>query len=175
MPSGGVSLALGGGGEVRLRPATPEDYEEMVLVYASTREPELAQVTWWDDEQKLAFCRMQYHAQKQEYDARYPDAQYDVIVLEGRTAGRVWVGRDADEIHMLDITVLPWAQGRGIGTAVVKTLIEEARASGQHLRHMVFVMNEGARRLYERLGFVVFEEVGDTHLHMEWRGGREEQ
>ena len=148
MPSGGVSVGLGGGGEVVLRPATPEDYEEMVLVYASTREPELAQVTWWDD------------AQKTEYDARYPDAQYDVIVLEGRTAGRVWIGRDADEIHMLDITVLPWAQGRGVGTAIVKTLVEEARASGKHLRHMVFVLNEGARRLYERLGFVVFDEAG---------------
>ncbi|HEX7317147.1 MAG TPA: GNAT family N-acetyltransferase [Pyrinomonadaceae bacterium] len=174
MPSGGVSVGLDGGGEVVLRPATPEDYEEMVLVYASTREAELAQVTWWDDAQKLAFCRMQYHAQKLEYDARYPDAQYDVILLEGRTAGRVWIGRDDDEIHMLDITVLPWAQGRGVGTALIKRLIEEARASGKHLRHMVFIMNEGARRLYERLGFVVIEEVGGTHLHMEWRGGTEE-
>ena len=174
MPSSGVSVGLGGGGEVVLRPATPEDYEEMALVYASTRAAELAQVTWWDDEQKLAFCRMQYDAQKTEYDARYPDAQYDLILLDGRTAGRFWVGRDDDEIHMLDITVLPWAQGRGVGTAIVKTLIEEARASGKHLRHMVFVLNEGARRLYERLGFVVFEEVGGTHLHMEWRGGSEE-
>jgi RimJ/RimL family protein N-acetyltransferase len=34
---------------------------------------------------------------------------------------------------------------------------------------MVFVMNEGARRLYERLGFVAFEEVG-PYIHMEWRG-----
>lgn len=34
---------------------------------------------------------------------------------------------------------------------------------------MVLVMNEGARRLYERLGFVVFEEVGGAYLHMEWR------
>lgn len=174
MSSGGVSFALGGGEEVVLRPATPDDYEEMVRVYASTREAELAQVTWWDDAQKLAFCRMQYHAQKAEYDARYPNAQYDVILLEGRPAGRVWVGRDDVEIHMLDITVLPWAQGRGVGTAVVKTLIGEARASGKRLRHMVFVLNEGARRLYERLGFVVFEEIGDTHLHMEWRGGSDE-
>ncbi len=36
---------------------------------------------------------------------------------------------------------------------------------------MVFVMNEGARRFYERHGFVVFEEVGGAYLHMEWRGG----
>ena len=169
--SGGARFETADGREFVLRPATPEDYEEMVGVYASTRAAELAQVTWWDDAQKLAFCRMQYHAQKAEYDARYPDAQYDLILLEGRTAGRLWIGRDDEEIHMLDITVLPWAQGRGVGAALVRGLIEEARASGVRLRHMVFVMNEGARRLYERLGFVVFEEVMGTHLHMEWRGG----
>jgi ribosomal protein S18 acetylase RimI-like enzyme len=172
--SGGVRFETAGGREFFLRPVTPEDYEEMVGVYASTRAAELAQVTWWDDAQKLAFCRMQYHAQKSEYDARYPDAQYDVIMLEGRTAGRFWVGRDDEQIRMLDVTILPWAQGRGVGTALVLSLIEEARASGKLLRHMVFVLNEGARRLYERLGFVVFEEVGGSHLHMEWRAGADE-
>ena len=169
MSSVGARFETADGREVALRPATPEDYEELVGVYASTRAAELAQVTWWDDAQKLAFCRMQHDAQKKEYDARYPEAQYDVVVLEGRTAGRLWVGRDDEKIHMLDVTVLPWAQGQGLGTALVLSLIEEARASGKRLRHMVFVMNDGARRLYERLGFVVFEEVLGTHLHMEWR------
>jgi ribosomal protein S18 acetylase RimI-like enzyme len=169
MSSGGVKFETEGGREVALSPATPEAYEDLVGVYASTRAAELAQVTWWDDAQKLAFCRMQYDAQKAEYDARYPDAQYDVILLEGRTAGRFWVGRGEDEIRLLDIALLPWAQGQGVGTVLVRSLIEEARASGKRLRHMVFVMNEGARRLYERLGFVVFEEVGGTYLHMEWR------
>jgi GNAT superfamily N-acetyltransferase len=169
MSNVGARFEVGGGREVLLRRATPEDYEELVGVYASTRAAELAQVTWWDDAQKLAFCRMQYDAQKAEYDARYPDAQYDVILLEGRTAGRLWIGRDDEQIRLLDIALLPWAQGQGVGTVLVRSLIEEARATGKRLRHMVFIMNEGARRLYERLGFVVFEEAGGTHLHMEWR------
>ena len=172
--SGGVRAETAGGREFRLRPVSPEDYEEMVGVYASTRAAEMEQVTWWDDAQKLAFCRMQYDAQKTEYDARYPEAQYDVIVIDGRTAGRFWVGRDDEQIRALDITLLPWAQGQGVGTALVRALIEEARVSGKRLRHMVFVMNEGARRLYERLGFVVFEEVGGAYLHMEWRPGSDE-
>ena len=90
--SGGVRFETAGGREFFLRPVTPDDYKEMVGVYASTRAAELAQVTWWDDAMKLAFCRMQHDAQKKEYDARYPEAQYDVIVLEGRTAGRLWDG-----------------------------------------------------------------------------------
>ena len=173
MSSGGMSFDVGGGREVALRPTNDDDYEELVRIYASTRAPELEQVTWWDDEQKLAFCRMQYDAQKAEYELHYPGAQYDLVLLDGRTAGRLWAYRDEDEIRLLDIVVLPWAQRQGVGTALVRSLIEEARASGRRLRHVVFIENEGARRLYERLGFEVFEEVGGAYLHMEWRGDKE--
>ena len=170
MLNDGEAIELAGGGVVTLRPATAEDHEDMVRVYASTRADELAQVTWWDDAQKLAFCRTQYEAQKSEYDARFPEAEYDVIVLEGRTAGRVWIGRDEREIRLLDIALLPWARNRGVGTAIFGRLIEEARASGRRLRHMVFVLNLDALRFYERLGFVVFEDLGG-YKHMEWRPG----
>ncbi|HLM57530.1 MAG TPA: GNAT family N-acetyltransferase [Pyrinomonadaceae bacterium] len=167
MLRGGEGIELAGGGVVTLRPVTGEDYEEMVRVYASTRADELALVPW-DDAQKLAFCRMQYEAQKKDYDARFPEAEYDVLMLDGRTAGRVWIGRDEQEIRLLDIALLPWAQNRGVATAIFGRLIEEARASGRRLRHMVFVTNLDALRLYERLGFVVFEDVRG-YKHMEWR------
>ena len=165
LSSGGVIEA--GGLKVVLRPAVEADYEELVRVYASTRAAELAQVTWWDDEQKLAFCRAQYDAQKEEYDARFPGAEYDVIELEGRTVGRVWIGRAVDEIRLLDIALLPETQRRGLGAAIIGALIEEARASDKRLRHMVFMLNTDARRFYERLGFHVFEDIGG-YLHMEW-------
>jgi GNAT superfamily N-acetyltransferase len=152
---------------VVLRPAAAADYEDLVRVYASTRAAELAQVTWWDDDQKLAFCRSQYDAQKEEYDARFPDAEYDVIELEGRTVGRVWVGRAEKEIRLLDIALFPEAQRHGLGSAIFGALIDEARASGKRLRHMVFMLNTDALRFYERLGFRVFEDLGG-YLHMEW-------
>jgi GNAT superfamily N-acetyltransferase len=167
-------LSVGAGGEtvggrkVALRPAAVEDYEELVRIYASTRAGELAQVAWWDDEQKLAFCRSQYDSQKTEYEARYPGAEYDVILLDGRTVGRLWVGRDDEEIRLLDIALLPEEQRHGVGALLVGALIEEARASGKKLRHMVFMLNSGALRFYERLGFQVFEDMGG-YLHMEWR------
>lgn len=172
LSSGGAVFEAGGGRLVSLRPATEEDYEDLVRVYASTRAPELAQVTWWDEGQKLAFCRAQYDAQKAEYSARFPDAEYDVILLDGRTAGRIWIGRAADEIRLLDIALLPEAQRQGIGAVLVGSLIEEARSTGKRLRHMVFMLNTEARRFYERLGFRVLEDLGG-YLHMEWRAGDE--
>lgn len=173
LSDGGAVFEAGGGRRVSLRPATEVDYEDLVRVYASTRAPELAQVTWWDDEQKLAFCRSQYDAQKAEYDARFPDAEYDVILLDGRACGRIWIGRAADEIRLLDIALLPEVQRQGVGAALVGALIEEARSTGKRLRHMVFVLNTEARRFYERLGFRVFEDLGG-YLHMEWRADNDE-
>jgi ribosomal protein S18 acetylase RimI-like enzyme len=168
LTSGGSQFETAGGRAFSLRAATEDDYEDLVRVYASERAAELAQVTWWDDAQKLDFCRSQYEAQKQEYDARYPDAEYDVILVGGRTAGRIWVGRGEEEIRLLDIVLLPEFRGQGVGAVLVGALIEEARSAGKRLRHMVFVLNEGALRFYQRHGFRVFEEVGG-YLHMEWK------
>ncbi len=167
MQSPDAGNGSGAAPQVSLRPVRPEDDGFLFSVYASSRAEEVAQ-TGWDEAQKNAFLRMQFDAQRGEYDARFPDAEYDVIVLEGRTAGRVWIGRDEREIRLLDIALLPWAQNRGVGTAVFGRLIEEARASGRRLRHMVFVLNLDALRFYERLGFVVFEDLGG-YKHMEWR------
>jgi GNAT superfamily N-acetyltransferase len=106
--------------------------------------------------------------QRREYDARFPDAEYDVILIDDRPAGRIWIGRTNEEIRLMDIALLPEFQKRGAGTLLVRALIEEARATSKRLRHMLFVLNNDAHRFYERLGFVVFEEMGG-YKHMEWK------
>ncbi len=164
------------GGRVTLRPVAPEDYDFLLGVYASTRDAELSQVAWQPG-QREAFLRMQFDAQAGEYGARFPDAEYNVILLDGRPAGRLWVGRDAGQIRLLDIALLPEAQNQGVGRFLLNNLIEEARASGKALRHMVFMLNPDAKRFYERLGFEVIEDLG-AYMHMEWKtkdeGGRRE-
>lgn len=159
---------------VELRAVTPEDDEFLLEVYASTRADEMALATHWTDEQKRAFLRWQLGAQRADYEHNYPGADYHVILVEGQPAGRLWVERAREEIHLLDIALLPWAQRRGVGASLVGGLIEEARASGKKLSHTVFIMNDGARRFYERLGFVVTGEAGGAYLQMEWRGTSDE-
>ncbi|HEX5706101.1 MAG TPA: GNAT family N-acetyltransferase [Pyrinomonadaceae bacterium] len=156
------------GARVSLRPVAPEDDEFLLGVYASTRDAELSQVEWAPG-QREAFLRMQFDAQRGEYSARFPDAQYEVILLDGRPVGRFWVGRDDEQIRLLDIALLPEAQKQGVGTLLVGRLIEEARETGKALRHMVFLYNPEAKRLYERLGFEVIEDLG-AYAHMEWKG-----
>jgi GNAT superfamily N-acetyltransferase len=168
MGSAELSTRLPSGGAVKLRPVAAEDEEFLLKVYASTRAEELAQVPW-SDEEKAAFLKWQSSLQRKEYEANYPDIEYDVILFDGQPAGRIWISRDEENIRLLDIAILDEFQNRGVGTVLLRGLIDEATHSNKKLRHMVFVLNEDAKRFYERLGFVVFEEFG-AYVHMEWRG-----
>jgi GNAT superfamily N-acetyltransferase len=154
-----------GGRNVALRPVGPEDEEFLLGVYASTREQELAQVEWGEGQKEL-FLRWQFDLQRREYEGRFPDAEYDVILVGGRRAGRLWVGADEGQIRLLDIALLPEFQNGGVGTLLLRSLIEHARREGKPLRHMVFTLNDDAHRFYERLGFSVIEDLG-AYKHME--------
>jgi GNAT superfamily N-acetyltransferase len=160
-------LILPDGVPLKLRPVTPDDDPFLLAVYARTRWEELAQVEWQAGQQE-AFVTWQFVMQRREYDARFPDAEYDVIEIDGKPAGRIWIGRSEDEIRLLDIALLPEFQNRGAGTVLINRLIDEAKATGKRLRHMVFVLNNDADRFYERLGFVEIENMGG-YKHMEWR------
>jgi ribosomal protein S18 acetylase RimI-like enzyme len=150
---------------VSLRRATPEDEDFLFKVYASTRAREMSMVQW-DDAQKRAFLQMQHKAQRQSYDENYPSADYNVVFLDERPVGRLWVARTGDEIRLLDIAILPEHQNSGIGTYLLHQLIAEADASGKTLRHTVYKDNTGAQRFYERLGFAPAGEAG-MYLFME--------
>src|SRR5829696_7090356 len=91
---------------ITLRPVNPDDYDFLMEVYGSTRAEELALVPW-TTEQQQAFVRMQLAAQQDHYAKKYPAANHDIIVSNGRQAGRLYVARLDHEIRIIDITLLP--------------------------------------------------------------------
>jgi GNAT superfamily N-acetyltransferase len=151
-----------------LRPVTPDDDLFLLSVYDSTRAEELAQAQWQPG-QREAFLRWQFDLQRREYEARFPDAEYYVIVINDEPAGRIWIGEDERQIRLLDIALLAEFQNRGAGTLLLRWLIAKAKQSGKALRHMVFMLNKDAHRFYERLGFAMIEDLG-AYKHMEWKG-----
>lgn len=152
--------------EVTLRPVTPADEAFLRVVYAWTRADELAVVPW-TDEQKAAFVTMQFEAQRSYYTEIYPDAAYDVIVVDGEDAGRLYVARLDEEIRVVDIALLPPFRGRGVGELLLSQVLAEAAASGRMVVIHVEQQNR-ARNLYERLGFVQVSDEGVYH-RLEWR------
>jgi GNAT superfamily N-acetyltransferase len=143
---------------VSLRAAVPGDRPFLERVYASTREDELRLVPW-SDEEKRAFVRQQFTFQDLHYRQEYTDAAFLVIEWDGRPVGRLYLDHRADEVRVVDIAVLPEWRGRGIGTALLQDVLREAARSGASVSIHVERGN-GARRLYERLGFRPVDDNG---------------
>ena len=60
----------------------------------------------------------------------------------------------ADEFHIDLVAVVPSSRGMGIGTALMLKAEEKAESTGKHTMSLgVIAENEGAIRLYERLGY----------------------
>ena len=155
----------GPGAVLTLRPVSADDLPFLCAVYASTREQELTAVAW-DAAQKAAFLDMQFRAQHTYYLAHYPDAAFDVILINHQPAGRLYIDRATSEIRIVDIALLPEWCNRGIGSALINVLQGEAAAAGKPLRIHVERFNP-ALKLYERLGFHSIADRG-VYLFMEW-------
>jgi ribosomal protein S18 acetylase RimI-like enzyme len=155
--------------QITLRAALAVDDDFIFTCYASTRAQEMAQVPW-SPEQKQAFVRMQYLAQKQHYAAESALASHDIIHVNETPVGRIYVDRREDALHILDVTVLPQHRNQGTGSAVLRRLLDEAGNAGKPVTIYVENFNPSLR-LFERLGFRKDHEKG-FHLLMEWRPER---
>ena len=153
--------------DVTLRPITDEDLGFLRDLYASTREEELAQATDWSPEQKRAFLTQQFEAQHHHYRTYYTGASFDLVVGDGRPIGRLYVSRWEREIRVIDIAMVPAARGHGIGSALLRELLDEAAQTGRCVSIHVERFNP-AQRLYRRLGFRAVDDTG-PYLLMEWR------
>ncbi|MFU4561776.1 ribosomal protein S18-alanine N-acetyltransferase [Pseudomonas paraeruginosa] len=77
-----------------------------------------------------------------------------------------------DEAHLLNITVKPESQGRGLGLRLLEHLMREA--AGHQARECfleVRASNQAVYRLYERYGF---NEIGRRRDYYPAVGGRED-
>jgi ribosomal protein S18 acetylase RimI-like enzyme len=149
---------------ITLRPVSSSDRDFLLHVYASTREEELAPVPW-TDAQKAAFIEQQFEAQDRHYREHYAGASLDVVEWDGAPAGRLYVARWSDEIRIIDITLLPEFRGRGIGTRLLRGLLDEAARARRRVSIHVEKHNP-ALRLYARLGFAPIADRG-VYLLME--------
>ncbi len=149
---------------VQLRPVTSGDEPLLREVYASSRAEELAH-TGLDQQQVEAFIDMQFRAQHTHYHERFPNAKYDVIIVDDQPVGRCYVARSHDEIRILDLTILTAFRGRGYGAALLADLAKEADLKVIPVRVYVDA-NSSALRLFEHQGYQQIEE-SDLNVMME--------
>ena len=89
-----------------------------------------------------------------------------IIRLGGRDIGLIGVDRHPDFWFLDKLYVLPPYQRQGIGSQLLRDLIEDATAKRVAFRLTVLEVNP-ARSFYERHGFIVTHTISPRH-HMEW-------
>lgn len=153
-----------------VRPVTGGDTEFLFRVYASTREDfNLLPV---DAAQKETLLRMQFTAQLQTFQSQFRDTGNSIVLLDEQPVARLWVDENAEEVRIVDFAVLPEFRNRGIGSQVVKSVMDRASRTGKPLRHRVMKTNHNAIQFQLGMGYAITGDDG-LYLSMEWRPPRE--
>ncbi len=144
---------------MEIRPASEADDE---FIYQLNRQAlgDVIEATWgpWDDDVQREFHRRSVDA-----------ARFEIVLLDSERVGAFAAElRDDGVFYVGRIEVAPDLQNRGIGTSLMRQLIDRARALDAPAVELHVLELNRARALYERLGFqVVAEEPPKLRMRLD--------
>lgn len=142
---------------VTVRLYDPTDLDALYGIHREVMR-EYVEATWgpWDEEWQQAH-----------FEETFPARRMQVVLHGYDIAGAIDCQRHRDRWSINRIEIAPEFQNQGIGTWLVTRLVQQARGEDVPVTLEVLKVNEGARRLYARLGFTV---TGETNTHWQMRG-----
>ncbi len=147
--------------EITYKKIEDSDLPFLKEVYKSTRAAEMEMVDW-PEQEKERFINQQFESQHSYYQQVYQDATFETICLGNEPVGRLYLWESDRQIRIVDIALLPEFRNQGIGSRILKRLIEKSDLSSKVLCIHVEVYNQ-ALSLYQRLGFEVKDQTGVYH------------
>jgi ribosomal protein S18 acetylase RimI-like enzyme len=130
--------------KVQLRNATSADYNYLYKVFRATMKTYIAETRGeWSENREEAQFRAQLDVSASQ-----------IVLVDNSPVGFITVPFREDALWIHTICIVPEHQNRGIGTAVIESVITRSQEQQLHLHLSVLKVNP-ARRLYERLGFKV--------------------
>ncbi len=140
---------------VSLRAATPHDVEFLWSLHRDTMRAYVESIWGWvESEQRERFLK------------HFEPPHRCIVELEGKPIGLWHVEWHTDHVFLASVEILPAHQSHGVGSGLIRDLLEQARERRLPVRLRVLLGNP-AEHLYKRLGF--FESGrSETHVHMVW-------
>jgi ribosomal protein S18 acetylase RimI-like enzyme len=136
-----------------LRSAEAADVEAIAELRAAVMRPDLERLGRFDE-----------HRVRQRLRDSFSTRYTSVIEADGAFAGCVTMRPVDGGLWLEHFYLAPGIQGRGLGSAVLRALLDRSDAAGQAVRLHV-LQGSAARRLYERHGFTV-EGQDPIDVHM---------
>lgn len=110
----------------------------------------------WDEEYQI-----------KDFENDFNTEDYKIIVADHKDIGFIQIYGDDSNINIIEIHIIPEYQGNGIGSSIIKNIIEQAVKRDKSVNIGCFIDNNRAKALYERLGFKIIRRT-DTHYEMKY-------
>ena len=126
-----------------LRPATNADIEFCFDLHRSSFYQYVTEIWGWDEKDERAI-----------HSRNFKLGRVQIVTANGVDVGRrLDVDYGDEEIFLLLIELLPNHRGQGLGSRLIRTVLDRAAAEGKPLVLNVLEVNRRAYELYRRLGF----------------------
>lgn len=140
-----------------LRPARPEDFDYCARLYFEGVETIIKELN------------LDMAAQTAGFRQRWEVTQVRIVTLDGTDIGWLQSFVKDDALFLGQLFVDKSLRGQGIGTELLKGLMEEAASAGRAVTLGVVKTNP-ALRLYERLGFrITHDDERKFYMRRNWR------
>ncbi len=141
---------------IKLRPATESDREFSYAVKRAAEGKYITELFEWDEAVQVEFHRRAWQ-----------DEKPDLIVYKGTRIGTIATTETDDSVEIAQFFILPEFENQGIGTFLLRQILERADRANKVAR-LAYLKNNPAASLYLRQGFEVVR-FGDPFYYAERR------
>lgn len=136
-----------------LRKANLTDLEPMMRLGHEALRPYIEGTQGWNQTE-----------QEQGFIAHFEIDKIQIIQFEAQDVGYIKLDKTKETWFLEGIYIAQKLRGRGLGSAVLQAVLQEAKAAQRVIKLQVFRINP-ALNLYTRLGFQI-EKISATHVFM---------
>ena len=136
--------------ELSLRKAHAGDSEFVFTVKKAAYREYVEQVWGWDDDY-----------QRERHNREFASHDFHIIQFREIDVGFFITSSTSDTLKVNQIYILPEYQGKGIGSACMTRIIDDANLEQKSVVLKVLKVNTRSIALYRRLGFTIVDESSE--------------
>jgi ribosomal protein S18 acetylase RimI-like enzyme len=139
---------------INIRSATHNDYSFGYFIKKITLKEHIEKTWGWNTEFQKNTYRKNYHIQNTH-----------IIEIDKTKIGLFEYEEKSDFFEINQIFILPKYQNNGIGSMILRKIINKAKDKNIAIKLQVLKINKEAKKLYIKLGFTEYDQT-NTHILM---------
>jgi len=138
-----------------LKPASEKDFDLVFGIKKNALGGYITQIWGWEEDFQQKMQVEEFHSEN-----------ISLIEVNDEIVGTIGINETDDSIIISRLYILDKYQSNGIGSRIIKDIIEEYK-NKKEIKLSVLIVNERAKALYERLGFDIYY-IKNHHYKMRY-------